>query len=268
MYTSIVFNLFPGGKRKALTFSYDDGKPQDRRLVALFNRFGLKATFHLNSGRTGNVIPHEEIPDLYAGHEVAVHSVTHPSLAFVPRPVMMHEIWEDRRALEALVAYPVAGMSYPNGSISAEVLEAVRACGIVYARTTQSTRQFDFPADFLLWHPTCHHREALELVPRFKDFSRHDRFALFYVWGHSYEFDRNLPDNNWEMMEQVCETLAGDEAVWYATNMELYHYRQALNRLEFSMDGTRVHNPSAMEVWITAHHQPVRIPGGALLPLP
>ena len=29
---------FPGGKRKALTLSYDDGKLADRRLVDIFNR--------------------------------------------------------------------------------------------------------------------------------------------------------------------------------------------------------------------------------------
>ena len=37
--------LYPGGKTKALTFSYDDGKIHDRRLVKLFNTHGLKATF-------------------------------------------------------------------------------------------------------------------------------------------------------------------------------------------------------------------------------
>ncbi len=41
---------YPNGKSKALTFSYDDGMKHDRRLVELFNRYGLKGTFHLNGG--------------------------------------------------------------------------------------------------------------------------------------------------------------------------------------------------------------------------
>ena len=45
-----VYQCFPGGKHKALTLSYDDGKEQDRRLVALFNQYGIKGTFHINSG--------------------------------------------------------------------------------------------------------------------------------------------------------------------------------------------------------------------------
>ena len=34
---------------KRLTFSYDDGVTQDRRLVPLLNRYGMKATFNINS---------------------------------------------------------------------------------------------------------------------------------------------------------------------------------------------------------------------------
>ena len=45
--------LYPGWKKKALTFSYDDGQIYDRRLVEIFNRYGLKGTFHLNSGTVG-----------------------------------------------------------------------------------------------------------------------------------------------------------------------------------------------------------------------
>ena len=44
----IQFNVFPGGKKRVVTFSYDDGHPNDARLVALFNKYGVKGTFHLN----------------------------------------------------------------------------------------------------------------------------------------------------------------------------------------------------------------------------
>ena len=45
-----IYKAFPGGKHKVLTLSYDDGKIQDRRLVKIFNKYGIKATFNLNSG--------------------------------------------------------------------------------------------------------------------------------------------------------------------------------------------------------------------------
>ncbi|HNX14524.1 MAG TPA: polysaccharide deacetylase, partial [Oscillospiraceae bacterium] len=33
-------------KKKAVTFSYDDGVTQDIRLIELFNKYGMKATFN------------------------------------------------------------------------------------------------------------------------------------------------------------------------------------------------------------------------------
>ena len=41
------------GKLKAVTFSFDDGITQDIRLIELFNKYGLKGTFNLNSERLG-----------------------------------------------------------------------------------------------------------------------------------------------------------------------------------------------------------------------
>jgi len=47
----INYACYPDGKRFAATMSYDDGHFHDRRLVDLFNKYGIKGTFHLNSGR-------------------------------------------------------------------------------------------------------------------------------------------------------------------------------------------------------------------------
>ena len=41
------------GKKKAVTFSYDDGVEQDIRLIRLFDKYELKCTFNLNSGMFG-----------------------------------------------------------------------------------------------------------------------------------------------------------------------------------------------------------------------
>ena len=46
----IIYTCFPGGKHKALTMSYDDGREEDRRLVKLFNQHGIKGTFNINAG--------------------------------------------------------------------------------------------------------------------------------------------------------------------------------------------------------------------------
>ena len=67
-----IYTCFPGGKHKVLTMSYDDGKLEDRRLISIFNKYGIKGTFHLNSGLEMDTrIPTSEYQELYKGHEVS-----------------------------------------------------------------------------------------------------------------------------------------------------------------------------------------------------
>ena len=103
------------GKKKALTFSYDDGVTQDERLIALFNKYGMKCTFNLNSDRLGqpgellregvhvrhDKISADRIREVYSGHEVATHSLTHPYLTRLSDEEVIREIEEDRRKLSS-----------------------------------------------------------------------------------------------------------------------------------------------------------------------
>ena len=41
---------FPGGRMKAFTMSYDDGVEQDRKLIGIMRKNGVKVTFNLSSG--------------------------------------------------------------------------------------------------------------------------------------------------------------------------------------------------------------------------
>lgn len=97
-----VYKVFPGGKFKVLTFSYDDGKIEDRRLVKLFNKYNLKATFNLDTGIIDPAIriPQEEWPELYKGHDIAVHTFTHPTMIRLNDYAALKEILEDKVNLE------------------------------------------------------------------------------------------------------------------------------------------------------------------------
>lgn len=66
-----IYKCFPGGKFKVLTLSYDDGKLEDKRLVDIFNKNGIRATFNVNSGLTDMPIrlPASEWNDLYDNHK-------------------------------------------------------------------------------------------------------------------------------------------------------------------------------------------------------
>jgi peptidoglycan/xylan/chitin deacetylase (PgdA/CDA1 family) len=260
----VSLSLFPGGRSKALTLSYDDGVIEDRRLVQIFNQHGLRGTFHLNSGtlgREGKLAP-EEIATLFRGHEISAHSETHPYLEALPIPAAIQELLEDRRRLEELCGYPVRGMSYPFGTYSQELVDLLPSLGIHYSRTTTKTGAFDLPQSFLLWHPTIHHKqELLETAQRFIDLPAwRRRLRVFYVWGHSYEF-RN--DQNWQLMEDFAAKIGGRSDIWYATNIEIVDYCEALRQIEFSADFTIALNPTAFELFVSANQKPVRLAPGS-----
>ena len=124
------------GKRKAITFSYDDGVTQDRRLISLLKKYDLKATFNLNSGlmstafclhiSNGTTVSHckprlTEISKIYEGFEVASHTLTHPFLpAIVDEDEIAWQVEEDRRILSEAVGYEVVGFAYPGGGKNAD----------------------------------------------------------------------------------------------------------------------------------------------------
>lgn len=245
--------VYPQGKKKALTFSYDDGQYYDRELVAIFNKYGMKATFHLNSGRLDvdneyvSFLQSKEIAELFKGHEVAVHGVEHKSLVNINEHQMVMELEEDRKALEKLTGYMVQGMSYAYGHYSEQVIRVVKSLGIKYSRTVNSTNGFFPPADFLAWHPTCHHDgNLMELGKGFLALPDFVELPLMYVWGHSYEFGRK---NDFSVMEEFCKMVQGKEEIWYATNLEICDYLTATRSLEWSADGNTMKNPTAISVW-------------------
>ncbi len=148
------------GKMKAVTFSYDDGVTQDKRLIELFNKYGLKATFNINSEllghpgelvRNGARVSHiknkpEDVRHIYAGHEIAAHTLTHPLLPSIEDDKeIIRQVEQDRLNLSELAGYEVVGFAYPCGgqNFDRRVSELIRNnTGIKYARNIISNHSF------------------------------------------------------------------------------------------------------------------------------
>lgn len=247
-----VYTCFPEGKFKVLTMSYDDGTVSDRRLVEIFNKNGIKGSFHINSAYADEAlsrIAFSEIKELYKGHEVSAHTYTHPTIARCPQSLVIEQVLMDRARLEKACGYAVRGLSYPNRSVSPEIVDVLPHCGIEYARTGDSTGTFAMPDNFLLWKPTCHHKHnLLELGKEFAGLYKSQYLYMMYVWGHSFEFDY---DDNWELIEEFCQMIGGRDDIWYATNIEIVDYMKAAKNLKFTVDMDKVYNPSAITVWIS-----------------
>lgn len=270
-----MYMRFPEGKAKALTLSYDDGVEQDVRLIEIMNKHGLKGTFNINSGcypdedvvySEGTIhrrMPKSKVTALYkdSGHEVAIHGLTHPFLESLSLAHCNQEIYEDRKNLEEQFDCIVQGMAYPFGTYDDGVVDVLRMNGIVYARTVNSTGQFYIPRDLLRLQPTCHHNDERlqELTKRFVEETPMNHPYLFYLWGHSYEFEA---DDNWEVIETFAQDMSGHEDVWYATNIEIMHYLNAYDQLVVSMSGSKLYNPTATTLYASIGQHPVCIQPG------
>ena len=225
------------GKKKAVTFSFDDGVTQDIRLIEMFNKCGLKGTFNLNSGflgldgtldRNGRTVRHDKIAadkikEVYAGHEVAVHTLTHPNLTGLDEKEIIRQVEEDRLRLSEICGYEVVGMAYPCGGVNNDdrVAEIIKNnTGVRYARGLDSTYGFEPQENLLRFKPTVYYIEDCldRVVDEFLALDASEP-SLLYIWGHSYEMDAEYI--SWEKFEEVCKRLSHRDDIFYGTNKEV-----------------------------------------------
>ena len=228
---------FWNGKKKAITFSFDDGVTQDKRLVKILNKYGLKSTFNINSSLLGldgelnfdgQIVSHNkinplEVKRLYEGHEVAVHTLTHPNLTTLRGETVAWQIEEDRKILESLVGYPIVSMAYPCGGVNNDdrVAQIIRdQTKIKLARTVTSTYNFNLQDNLYRFNPTIHFAYVDKLFELGRQFLQLEPSTpkLFYIFGHSYELDMDLI--NWEQFEEFCAMISQKDDIFYGTNKE------------------------------------------------
>ncbi len=225
-------------KLKAVTFSYDDGVTQDIRLIELLNKYGLKCTFNLNSNllgkagmlnRNGKRIAHykihpNDVKTIYDGHEVAAHTLTHPSLPTLEESDIIHQVEQDRCNLSQLVGYEVVGMAYPGGGVNNDdrVAGIIKEhTGIKYSRTIASNDSFDLQSNLLRFSPTVYHldfEKMMELGQKFVELKA-ETHKIFYIWGHSYEMD--YEEDYWVKLEEFLRLIANRNDIFYGTNKEV-----------------------------------------------
>ena len=274
-----VFMRYPGGLAKAVTFSYDDGCAQDRRLAELFDRYGLKGTFNFCSAITRENYTSDEIREIFLskGHEIAVHGENHRANGNT-RPIEgIRDVLNCRLALEEKCDCIIRGMAYPDTGITQmgnfttyqQIKSYLTELDIAYARTLGGDNDsFRLPEDFHAWMPTAHHDNekimeyidkflALDISPKAYHAGRVPR--LFYIWGHTFELDRN---DNWDHIEAICKKFAEADDVWKATNIEIYDYVEGYRRLVYSADGHRIYNPSLFEIWLDVDKVLVKVAPG------
>ena len=253
-----TFLRFPGFKDKAMTLSYDDGVIYDKRWVEIMQKYGLKGTFNLNGGvmvDNGRRMDENALVETFrdSGMEVAMHGFRHLMVTACPKTDLIGEFYQDKLRLESVFGTVMRGGAYAYGAYNDETVDILRSLGVEYFRTTKSTGSFALPTDWLRLNPTTHHNGNLpELFRAFvapRADNRHYLMGprLFYLWGHSYEFNDN---DNWNIIEDFGKMVAEHDDIWHVTNGDLRDYVKAYDDLVFSADGKTIRNRSATDVYL------------------
>ena len=243
-------------KKKAVTFSFDDGVVQDKKCIEILDKYNLKGTFNLNSAYLGltcertsfakdgdgeiietfgktcykktvkkpHVLP-SEIKEIYKNHEIAGHTITHFNLTTLDKETIIYQVNQDKRILEELSGQKIVGMAYPCGGTNSneEVAEIIKNnTEIKYARTNKQSFNFELPKNPLLLDMTAHyadHKKLMELAREFVEIET-DKPICFSIWGHTYEMDDYY--GPWEEFEEFCKFISNRDDIFYGTNAQVY----------------------------------------------
>lgn len=226
-------------KLKAVALSYDDGITQDIHLIELLNKYNLKCTFNLNSellGKRGILgkgrnrpIAHyklhpEDVRYVYDGHEIAVHTLTHPRLPELEDAEVIRQVEQDRLNLSELAGYEVIGMAYPCGGVNNDdrVAKLIREnTGVRYARTITLTEDLSLRRNLFRFDPNLYHLNFDKMMEMGREFVEMEATEpqVLYIWGHSYEMDYGF--DYWVKLEEFFRLISNREDIFYGTNKEI-----------------------------------------------
>lgn len=283
-----TFMRFPNGKAKCVTLSYDDAQKSDIRFSDMLLKYGLKCTFNINGNNFRNDeqhLTHDEIVEyiINRGHEIALHGYYHRAAGHLRAVEGIRDVLDNRIELEREFGAIIRGFAYADSGIHyfenpdysyAKIKNYLTELDIAYARNIcRDNNEFKLPEDWHNWIPTAHHDnpnvfdwidEFLNIDLSENEYIASRRSRLFYLWGHSFEFDRK---SNWDRGEEICRKLSGHDDIWYAANIEIYDYITAYNSLIYSADGKIIYNPSRISLWIDIDKKVYEIKSGETLKL-
>ncbi len=249
--TKDVHFLYPEAKSKALILSFDDGNILDTQIVSTLNHYHLKGTFFLHTApliqSSQKHIPLKLIAQLYDGHEVGSHGVSHLRLNEMNDSLLWYELNSSKDTLEKYLNKAVYSLAYPFGDYNSKTIEMAKQAGYTNARSISNTNLFKPPVDFLQWHPTCALSEAIK---NREDFLNTDLpwvrnlksilgqqlnipyswSKMQYTWGHATDFS-NPSGLKIDDFEVFCSAIKSQNNIWSCTSTEATSYFQSIQKL-------------------------------------
>lgn len=197
---------------KIFLISFDDGTVWDSRFVNLLNKYGMNATFNLNSGLEDFVWYYEdrfpvrrqilsETVEQYRGHEVASHSLHHHWLNSLTPPQLSREIGEDCEALKKIFGLEEIGFGVPF-TVCGEREVAIIKKYVRYIRLSEFSDSFALPSDpyHIPIHALYNQPDIRQRIAAFAESTL--PVSLFVMAGHSYELEVL---DHWGYMEELLQ---------------------------------------------------------------
>ena len=182
--------------------------------------------------------------DLYKGHEVASHTLTHPYMSDLSEEEILHQMGQDKENLEKLFQKEIYGFAVPFDYYSDLIAECAKKSGFIYARMSEERYSYAPPEKYYYWAAGAFHTSSkfAEFVEGF--FETKEELALCQIVGHSYDLDT---EQMWEKMESILKRVAEDDDIISMTNIELVQYLKAMRSAVITEN--EIENHSNVELW-------------------
>jgi hypothetical protein len=230
-----------------ITTSWDDGHSLDTKLVALLEKYDIKATFYIPLANAENsVMERSQMKDISNYHEIGGHTVNHIYLNKLSELEAKKEINNCKTELEQLTGKEVKAFCFPGGKYSKRDIDLVSEAGYSFGRTTRyfntkidcdtrlmhtTVQAFNHSSIDLLKH--CIKRMMLTeiidcngFIPYNKDFAslsahffNNPNTDVFHLWGHSWEIEKY---NLWDQLEDLFKLFVHIPNVSFMNNTECW----------------------------------------------
>ena len=207
---------------KYFIFSIDDGTVYDKKVIDIFNKYHIRATFNLNSGLQDFVWYQDDKPverlklfenrHIYDNHEVASHSLTHPYLTSLSDEDVYHEVKEDIDNIERIFDRKVTTFSFPFDYFDERTINIIKSVGIKQIILPEIDDSFKLPSDlFHIKVTSWNIDDALEKVDRF---IRDKNAEIFIYLSHSYDYEFA---SSYDKLEKLCELVTSHKEIKVVT---------------------------------------------------
>lgn len=202
--------------KKYLVLSFDDGTIYDRRFIELLNKYDVPATLNLNSGLCDFVwyyndyfpirrLKLDECGNMFDGHEIASHTLTHPYLTSLSNDELIYQVNQDVNNLENIFDRNIESFGVPFTECNEREIDIIKNnTKIKYMRLSYMKEKYDFtiPNDPYHFGINALYND-LDIYNQIKVFADNklDK-SIFIIAGHSYEFEVN---NHWDYIENLLK---------------------------------------------------------------